>query len=213
MARTGPKDAEILRDAQAEEAWGEAEYTLYERITLRPALTFNGITGGYQGPGGKSVIPSHAIAKLNFRLVPDQDPAEIDGLLRQHIARITPPTVRSIVRSEPGAKPALVNPGHPAIQTAAQAYRRAFGSSPVFLRSGGTIPIVNTFQKILGLPTVLMGFALPDDRLHAPNEKFHLPNFYRGIATSIWFLQMIATAPVGNLRHRQPGLNEFAAAD
>jgi acetylornithine deacetylase/succinyl-diaminopimelate desuccinylase-like protein len=213
MARTGPKDAEILRDAQAEEAWGETEYTLYERITLRPALTFNGITGGYQGPGGKSVIPSHAIAKLNFRLVPDQDPAEIDGLLRQHIARITPPAVRSIVRSEPGAKPALVNPGHPAIQTAAQAYRRAFGSSPVFLRSGGTIPIVNTFQKILGLPTVLMGFALPDDRLHAPNEKFHLPNFYRGIATSIWFLQMIATAPIGNLRHRQPGLNEFAAAD
>lgn len=213
MARTGPSDAEILRDAQVEEAWGEAEHTLYERITLRPALTINGITGGYQGPGGKSVIPSHAIAKLNFRLVPDQDPAEIDQLFRQYIARITAPAVKTIVRSEPGAKPALVNPGHAAIRTAAQAYRKAFGSAPVFLRSGGTIPIVNSFQRVLGLPTVLMGFALPDDRMHAPNEKFHLPNFYRGIATSIWFLQMIAVAPIGNLRHRHSGVNEFAAAD
>ncbi len=213
MARTGPSDAEILRDAQVEEAWGETEYTLYERITLRPALTINGITGGYQGPGGKSVIPSHAIAKLNLRLVSCQDPAEIDRLLRQHIARITPPTVKTIVRSEPGAKPALVNPGHPAIRTAAQAYRKAFGSAPVFLRSGGTIPIVNSFQKILGLPTVLMGFALPGDRMHAPNEKFHLPSFYRGIATSVWFLQMIAAAPIGNLRRRQPGMIEFVAAN
>jgi acetylornithine deacetylase/succinyl-diaminopimelate desuccinylase-like protein len=213
MARAGPSVAEILRDAQAEEAWGEPEYTLYERITLRPALTINGITGGYQGPGGKSVIPSHAIAKLNFRLVPDQDPAEIDRLFRQHIAQITPPTVKIVVRSEPGAKPALVNPGHPAIQTAAQAYRKGFGSAPVFLRSGGTIPIVNSFQKILGLPTVLMGFALPDDRMHAPNEKFHLPNFYRGIATSIWFMQMIATAGIRSLRRRgQPDVNEFTAA-
>jgi acetylornithine deacetylase/succinyl-diaminopimelate desuccinylase-like protein len=200
MARTGPSDAEILRDAQAQEAWGEPEYSLYERITLRPALTINGITGGYQGPGGKSVIPSHAVAKLNFRLVPDQDPAEVDQLFRQYIRRITPPTAKLVVRSEPGAKSALVNPGHPAIQMAAQAYRKGFGSAPVFLRSGGTIPIVNSFQKILGLPTVLMGFALPDDRMHAPNEKFHLPNFYRGIATSIWFMQMIAAARIGKLR-------------
>jgi hypothetical protein len=83
----------------------------------------------------------------------------------------------------------------------------------VFLRSGGTIPIVNSFQKILGLPTVLMGFALPDDRMHAPNEKFHLPNFYRGIATSIWFMQMIATAGIGKLRQGPRDANELAAAD
>jgi acetylornithine deacetylase/succinyl-diaminopimelate desuccinylase-like protein len=213
MARTGPSDAEILKDAQLQEAWGEAEYTLYERITLRPALAITGITGGYQGPGAKSVIPSHATAKLNFRLVPTQDPAEIDRLLRAYIARLAPPTAQVTVRSEPGAKPALINPGHPAIRTASEAYRKAFGVAPVFLRSGGTIPIVDSFQKILKLPTVLMGFALPDDNMHAPNEKFHLPNFYRGIATSIWFLKGIAFGRNGNRRRAEALSNEFAAAD
>jgi acetylornithine deacetylase/succinyl-diaminopimelate desuccinylase-like protein len=84
-----------------------------------------------------------------------------------------------------------MNLSHPAMRAASLAYRRGFGVAPVFLRSGGTIPIVNTFQAMLGIPTVLMGFALPDDRMHAPNEKFHLPNFYRGIATAIWFLTEI----------------------
>lgn len=213
MARTGPSDSEILRDAQAQEAWGEAEYTLYERITLRPALAITGITGGYQGPGIKSVIPSHAVAKINFRLVPAQDPSEIDRLLRAHLARLAPPTARVTVRSEPGAKPVLINPGHPAIRTAAKAYREAFGASPVFLRSGGTIPIVDSFQKILKLPTVLMGFALPDDNMHAPNEKFHLPNFYRGIATSIWFLNGIALASGDNGRRVEKLTDGFVAAD
>jgi acetylornithine deacetylase/succinyl-diaminopimelate desuccinylase-like protein len=213
MARTGPSDSEILRDAQAQEAWGEAEYTLYERITLRPALAITGITGGYQGPGTKSVIPSHAVAKINFRLVPAQDPSEIDRLLRAHLARLAPPTAQVTVRSEPGAKPVLINPGHPAIRTAAKAYREAFGASPVFLRSGGTIPIVDSFQKILKLPTVLMGFALPDDNMHAPNEKFHLPNFYRGIATSIWFLNGIALASGDNGRRAEKLTDGFVAAD
>jgi acetylornithine deacetylase/succinyl-diaminopimelate desuccinylase-like protein len=213
MARTGPSDAEILKNAQLQQAWGEAEYTLYERITLRPALAITSITGGYQGPGAKSVIPSHATAKLNFRLVPAQDPAEIDRLLRAYIARLAPPTAQVTVRSEPGAKPALINPGHPAIRTASEAYRKAFGVAPVFLRSGGTIPIVDSFQKILKLPTVLMGFALPDDNMHAPNEKFHLPNFYRGIATSIWFLKGIAFGRNGNRRRAEALSNEFAAAD
>jgi acetylornithine deacetylase/succinyl-diaminopimelate desuccinylase-like protein len=212
MARTGPSDAEILKDAQAHEAWGETGYTLYERITLRPALAITGITGGYQGPGTKSVIPAHATAKINFRLVPAQDPREIDRLLRAHVARLAPPTARVTVRSEPGARPVLINPGHPAIQTAAAAYRQAFGASPVFLRSGGTIPIVDSFQKILKLPTVLMGFALPDDNMHAPNEKFHLPNFYRGIATSIWFLKGVALIRDGN-RRAEKLTDEAAAAD
>lgn len=188
MARTGPTDAEILRDARAEKGWGESGHTLYERTTLRPALTVNGITGGYQGPGGKAVIPARAMAKLSFRLVPDQDPCEIDRLFRQHIAQITPPSVRSTVRTNMLARPVLVDRRHPAIRAAAVAYRKGFGAAPVFVRSGGTIPIVNTFQERLGIPTVLMGFALPDDRMHAPNEKFHLPNFAHGIATCIWFL-------------------------
>jgi acetylornithine deacetylase/succinyl-diaminopimelate desuccinylase-like protein len=205
MTCTGPADAEILRDAQAVQGWGERGYTLYERTTIRPALTLNGMHGGYQGPGVKAVIPARAVAKLNFRLVPDQDPRQIDRLLRQHIARITPPTVRSTIRTHLLAKPALVNRGHAAMRAAAVAYRKGFGSAPVFLRSGGTIPVVSLFQEMLGTPTVLMGFALPDDRMHAPNEKFHLPNFYHGIATSIWFLAEVgANRELGTVLRRKP---------
>jgi acetylornithine deacetylase/succinyl-diaminopimelate desuccinylase-like protein len=188
MARSGPPDAKILADARVEKGWGERGYTLYERTTLRPALTLNGITGGYQGSGVKGVIPARALAKVGFRLVPDQDPLEIERLFRKHIARITPPTVKSKVSAVSSAKPALIQRDHPAVRAAAFAYRKGFGSPPVFLRSGGTIPVINTFQETLGIPTALMGFALPDSRIHAPNERFHLPNFYKGIATCIWFL-------------------------
>jgi acetylornithine deacetylase/succinyl-diaminopimelate desuccinylase-like protein len=192
MARTGPKGAEILKNAQVEKGWGERGYSLYERTTLRPALTLNGITGGHQGHGVKAIIPARASAKLSFRLVADQDPLEIARLFRAHIARITPPTVRSTVRVLSGAHPALIDRGQPSLRAAAFACRKAFGRAPVFLRSGGTIPVVHTFQKILGIPTVLMGFGLPDDHIHAPNEKFHLPNFANGIAASIWFLATLA---------------------
>jgi acetylornithine deacetylase/succinyl-diaminopimelate desuccinylase-like protein len=188
MAANGPSDEQILRDAKAELGWGERGYSLYERTTIRPSLSVTGVTGGYQGEGVKAVIPSRATAKLNFRLVPDQDPAEIERLFRSHIARVTPPTVRTTVRSFLAARPALIDRRHPVMRAAARAYEHGFGASPVFLRSGGTIPIVNHFQELLGAPTALMGFALPDDRIHAPNEKFHLPNFYRGIATCIRFL-------------------------
>jgi acetylornithine deacetylase/succinyl-diaminopimelate desuccinylase-like protein len=188
MARVDPTDAEILRDAGADMGWGERGYTLHERIAIRPALTINGITGGYQGPGSKGVIPARASAKLSFRLVPDQDAREIDAEFRRHIASITPSAVRSEVSTSMVAKPVLVNRNHPAMRAAAIAYRKGFGAAPVFLRSGGTIPVVNTFQDRLSISTVLMGFALPDHRMHAPNEKFHLPNFFNGVATSIWFL-------------------------
>jgi acetylornithine deacetylase/succinyl-diaminopimelate desuccinylase-like protein len=213
MARTGPSDAQVLRDARVEEGWGESGHTLYERLTIRPALTVNGITGGYQGTGGKGVIPARARAKLSFRLVPDQDPREIDRLFRAHIARVVPSTMRATVRTLSGAKPALVDPKHPAMAAAALAYRKGFGAAPVLLRSGGTIPILNTFQEMLGIPTVLMGFALPDDRIHAPNEKFHLPNFYNGIATCIWFLAAIGAGRnlLRDAGHRQ-GQHVSAAA-
>lgn len=188
MAANGPGDQQIIRDARALGAWGERGYSLYERTTIRPSLSVTGVTGGYQGEGVKAVIPSRAVAKLNFRLVPDQDPVEIERLFRMHIARIAPTTVRTTVRRFLAARPALIDRRHPVMSAAARAYEHGFGASPVFLRSGGTIPIVNHFQELLGAPTALMGFALPDDRIHAPNEKFHLPNFYRGIATCARFL-------------------------
>ncbi len=197
LARTGPSDAELLKDAGVLHAWGEPGYSLYERTATRPALTINGITGGYQGAGTKGVIPARASAKISFRLVADQDPKEIDRAFREHLARITPPTVRLKVHTLSAARSARANPRHPAMLAAARAYRKGFGASPLFLRSGGTIPVVNQFQRVLDIPTVLMGFALPDDRMHGPNEKFHLPNFYRGIETSIWFLHEIASGHWG----------------
>jgi acetylornithine deacetylase/succinyl-diaminopimelate desuccinylase-like protein len=203
MADTGPTDMQILHDARVKKGWGERQYTLYERTTIRPALNVTGITGGYQGPGVKAVIPAHAVAKLNFRLVPDQGPSEIEQLVREHIARITLPTVRSTVRTYSMAKPALVNRRHPAMQAAVVAYRKGFGAPPVFLRSGGTIPVVNTFQELFGIPTVLMGFALPDDCIHAPNEKFHLPNFYNGIVTCAAFLAEVGAGRAYGIRQSE----------
>jgi acetylornithine deacetylase/succinyl-diaminopimelate desuccinylase-like protein len=188
MRQVGPSDARMLRDAGATKPWGESGYSLYERTTIRPSLTVSGGGGGYQGPGVKAAIPTCAVAKLNFRLAPDQDPREIDQLFRDYVAGITPPGVRTGIRTLMRANPALVDRTHPAIVAAARAYHQAFGAPTIFLRNGGTIPVVNLIHEILRIPVVLMGFGLPDDRIHGPNEKFHLPNFHKGIATSIRFL-------------------------
>jgi acetylornithine deacetylase/succinyl-diaminopimelate desuccinylase-like protein len=189
LKKVGPPDAKILADAGADRGWGEPGWSLYERTTVRPSLSVTGLTGGYQGEGSKAVIPARASAKLNFRLVPDQDPREIDLLVRRHVARITPPAVCSRVTTHLRAKPAVLDRRHPVMQAAARAYRRGFGAAPVFLRSGGSIPVVNLFQDVLGIPTALMGFALPDSQIHAPNERFHLPTFERGITTCRAFLE------------------------
>jgi acetylornithine deacetylase/succinyl-diaminopimelate desuccinylase-like protein len=198
MKRTGPRDSDIIRDAGVSQPWGEPEFSLYERITIRPALTLNAIAGGYQGKGIKTVIPSRALAKLSIRIVPDQDPKAIEQLLRAHIRRVIPPTVTASLRTLAISRPALINRNHPALRAAALAYRKGFGTAPVFLRSGGSVPAASIFQKTLRIPTVLMGFGLPDDHAHAPNEKFHLPNFFRGIETSIWYL-----AAAGKIRGSQ----------
>jgi acetylornithine deacetylase/succinyl-diaminopimelate desuccinylase-like protein len=195
MRRTGPSDAQVLRDAQDEQAWGEPGYSLYERTTLRPALTINGLSGGYQGPGGKGVIPARALAKLSFRLVPDQDPVEVERQVRGHVEQVCPPTVHTRVRTLSHSNSALVDRSHPALRAAFLAYRKGFGQAPRFLRCGGTIPIVNTIQETLSIPTVLMGFALPDDHIHGPNERFYLPNFFNGIDASLWFLSLVGAGP------------------
>lgn len=194
MARNGPTDAKLRSDAKVARSWGESGYSLYERTTIRPSLGINGIVGGHYGPGVKGVIPTHAVAKLSFRLVPDQDPEKVARQFREHIARITPPEVASSVKTLSPVQPAVVDRNHPAVRAAGFAYRKGFGAYPVFLRSGGSIPVVNAFQQHLGIPAVLMGFGLPDDRIHAPNEKFHLPNFYRGVETSIWYIAALQNA-------------------
>lgn len=192
MAQVGPTDENLRQQAHARRGWGEAGYTAYERTTIRPALTLNGISGGHTGNGVKGIIPAKATAKLSFRLVPDQDPENVAELFRRRIAQLTPATVQTSLRMEAPTPPVLVDRHHPAVRTAAAAYQKAFGRAPVFLRSGGSIPVAGAFQQALGIPVVLMGFGLPDDRIHGPNEKFHLPNFYRGIETSIWYIALAA---------------------
>jgi acetylornithine deacetylase/succinyl-diaminopimelate desuccinylase-like protein len=188
MARVAPSDAQLLREAKAPGGWGEPGYSAYERTAIRPCLVVNGMVGGYQGPGAKAVLPARATAKINIRLVPDQHPRDIARLIREHVDRLAPATVRATVRTTMAAQPVVIRRDHPVMRVAAMGYARGFGAEPAFIRSGGTIPIVNTLQKALGIPTALMGFALPDDRIHAPNERFLLANFFKGIATSIWTL-------------------------
>ncbi len=172
--------------------WGESAYTIVERTTARPTLDVNGIWGGYIQPGAKTVLPSQAFAKISMRLVPNQDPVEIARLIQGHLVEIAPPTVTVKVRNLHGGECAIVRRDNPAMQAASRAYSEVFGKQPIFVREGGSIPVVATFQRVLGIETVLMGFGLPDDRLHSPNEKFHLPNFYKGIETSIHFMRFLA---------------------
>jgi acetylornithine deacetylase/succinyl-diaminopimelate desuccinylase-like protein len=191
MESVGASDSQILRDAGVTQPWGESGFSLYERTTLRPALTINGITGGYQGLGGKGIIPARASAKVSFRLASNQDPGRVERLFRRYIDCLTPAGVQIHVKKYSGSSPTVLSRQHPMMRAAAQAYKKGFGATPVFLRSGGTIPVVNMFQDILNIPTVLMGFALPDDRMHAPNEKFNIGIFHRAISTCISFYDIL----------------------
>jgi len=192
MRRVGPSDEKILQDAGAVIGWGEYHFSLYERTTIRPAIIVTGLNGGYQGNGVKAAIPARALAKLNFRLVPDQDPQEIDHLFREYVGKIMPPGMLARIRTFTSSPPVLIDRKNPALIAAARAYHHGFGVAPVFLRNGGTIPVVNLIQEILHIPVVLMGFGLPNDRIHGPNEKFHLPNFFKGIETSSRFLAEVS---------------------
>lgn len=209
MADAGPSDAEILRNAGVTQSWGEEGYSLYERTTIRPSLTIHGITGGYQGAGIKTVIPARVTAKLSVRTVPDQLASEVERLLREHVARVTPPAVTTELRRTGVSEPVVIQRSHPALRSAELAYRKGFGARPVFLRSGGSVPAAAIFRRQLGIPTVLMGFGLPGDNMHAPNEKFELENFYRGIETSIWCMAAIAGQP--SRQAHQPAGREVRA--
>ena len=180
-----------LQEAGVKSDWGEPAYTIVERTTARPTLDVNGMWGGYIQPGAKTVLPSKAFAKISMRLVPDQEPAGITQLIQSYLTEIAPPAVSVEVRDLHGGEGAIVRRDSPAMKAAFRAYAEAFGKEPVFVREGGSIPVVATFQKVLELETILMGFGLPDDRLHSPNEKFHLPNFYKGIETVLHFMDFL----------------------
>jgi acetylornithine deacetylase/succinyl-diaminopimelate desuccinylase-like protein len=180
-----------LKETGAPAVWGDPDYTLVERLGARPTLDVHGIIGGYTGPGAKTVLPSTVHAKISMRLVPDQEPAEIGRLFKDYLEKIAPRTVRLDIQVEHGGYPTIVDLNMPAVKAAVAAYGTAFGQEPVFMREGGSIPVVNEIKQHLGLETVLMGFGLPDDKIHAPNERFYLDNFYRGIQTSIHFFSLL----------------------
>ncbi|MEK7754272.1 MAG: dipeptidase [Acidobacteriota bacterium] len=179
------------KEMGARELVGEPEHTLFERVWARPTLEVHGIRGGFTGEGAKTVIPARALAKLSMRLVADQRPEEATAQLKAAVARVCPRGVTAEFESIHGAAPSLVNPDNPFIRAAASAMAEVFGGETVYIRSGGSIPIVGSFDQHLGIPSVLMGFGLPDDNLHAPNEKFHLPNFYRGIRAVARYLDVL----------------------
>jgi acetylornithine deacetylase/succinyl-diaminopimelate desuccinylase-like protein len=168
---------------------GEPDRSVLERVWSRPTFEVHGIAGGFTAAGAKTVIPSKATAKVSFRLVPKQNPDEVLASFRQWVAENAPAGIQTEVRVLSAGPGLVVNPDHPAIQTAARAFGDLFGRQTVFTRSGGSIPIVGDFANHLGIPTILMGFGLPDDGLHSPNEKYKIENYYRGIMTIAHFFE------------------------
>ncbi len=185
-----------LRELDVATDFGESGYTIPERLSGRPTLECNGILGGFTGEGAKTVLPSKAMAKISMRLVPDQDPAEIDRLFAAQVAKLAPAGVKVEVRPLHGGKPSIVPTDNPGIRAAQVALMEAYGKPAIFTREGGSIPVVNTFLDLLGIPSVLMGFGLHDENLHAPNEHFNLSNYRRGILASAAFFEALAAANV-----------------
>jgi acetylornithine deacetylase/succinyl-diaminopimelate desuccinylase-like protein len=175
------------------ELTGESGYSVAERTWSRPTLDVHGMPGGFTGAGAKTVIPAKASAKISMRLVPNQNPDEIFKRYSEYVKSITPRGIQITIRQLSGADPMLIRTDNHYVQAAKDAMKEVFGKDTVFIRTGGSIPVVADFEKHLHIPSVMMGFGLPDDNLHAPNEKFHIPNFYRGIESIIRFFQLLSS--------------------
>jgi acetylornithine deacetylase/succinyl-diaminopimelate desuccinylase-like protein len=181
----------VAEEMRAAELTGEPEFPLFERLWARPTLEVHGIRGGFTGEGAKTVIPAQAVAKMSARLVADQRPDEAIQQIQTAVAAACPRGVTAGFKVLHAAAPSLVNPDNKFLRAAADAMTEVFGNQTVYVRSGGSIPIVGLFDLHLGIPSVMMGFGLPDDNLHAPNEKLYLPNFYRGIEAVARYLDVL----------------------
>jgi len=170
---------------------GEKGYSVLERTWARPTLEVHGMPGGFIGAGGKTVIPARAAAKISMRLVPDQRPDRIFKQYSTFVNKLVPKGNHLKIKQFSVADPIVIKTNNPFVKASTEAMKEVFHKETVYIRSGGSIPIVADFEKHLKIPSVMMGFGLPDDNLHAPNEKFHIPNFYRGIESIILFLQRV----------------------
>ena len=182
-----------LADLDLPELFGEPGYSALERRGGRPTLDVNGLWGGFEGEGSKTIIPAHAHAKVSCRLVPDQDPDVIFERFRAFVEQVAPPGVLTTVRYLGGGRPSVTPIDHPVTQAAARALEATFGQAPVYIREGGSIPVCASFEDILGEPAVLIGFAPADGHAHAPNEWMDLGNYETGIRTIIRLWDEIAT--------------------
>lgn len=177
-----------LEQTGAPALFGEPGFNVNERVLARPTLDINGFLSGFTGVGSKTVLPAEAMAKVSMRLVPDQTPEQVRRCLRAYLETAMPATVTWELIELAHSLPGIAERSSPAVQTALLAMEQVYGKRPVLGRTGGTIPIVAMIQNILKTDSVLVGFGLPDDNLHAPNEKIHLPTFQRGTEVFIRFL-------------------------
>jgi len=187
-------DEKYAKGLNVEKLFGEAGYTTLERTWARPTLDCNGIWGGFTGDGAKTVLPSKAYAKISMRLVPNQDPDKIEKLFTEYVNKITPKTVKVKIKGLHHGKGAMTPIDTKWMKAASKAMAQGFGKEPVFIREGGSIPIVVTFKEMLGADTVLLGFGLPDENAHSPDEHLNLNNFQNGIMTSAIFYNEMAKA-------------------
>ncbi|MBS4027396.1 MAG: dipeptidase [Ignavibacteriales bacterium] len=187
------KDSQYAKFLGVKELYGEKGFTTLERRWARPTLECNGIWGGYTGEGAKTVLPGKAYAKISMRLVPNQSAEKIATLFGKHIKKIAPKTVQVKVTYLHGGEAAITPIDSPGVRAAVIALEKGFGKKPLYQREGGSIPIVTNFKKILGLDTVLLGFGLPDENAHAPNEFISLDNFFGGIKTSAHYYYEYST--------------------
>jgi acetylornithine deacetylase/succinyl-diaminopimelate desuccinylase-like protein len=185
-------DSWWLEQTGAKSLFGDEEYSANERATARPTFDVNGLLSGFTGEGSKTVLPAKAMAKISMRLVPDQRPEEIEEKLRAYLTTNAPPTVSWELENLSSCLPSISERDSESVRAAIKAFDAVWGKKPVFTRQGGSVPVVGLIQDLLGVESLIMGFGLPDDNLHAPNEKQYLPNLYRGIETYIHFMHEIA---------------------
>lgn len=186
------EESKFIEQAGAKTCWGEKGYSTYERITSRPTLDINGITCGFQGEGAKTVLPRRASAKVSMRIVPRQNPDDIARKFCEHVHAAAPPQVSVECRKIHAASGVLLNPESPHISAARDVMEEVFGARPVLIRSGASIPIATIFNVELGMDVVFLGFGMPDDALHSPNEKFEIAQFYKGIEAVMKLLEQVS---------------------
>ncbi len=192
LARSPVTDDEWKQTAGVPALYGEKGFTTLERLGARPTLEVNGIVSGFTGEGSKTVLPAKAMAKISMRLVPDQDDDAVEEQLKEYLRRNAPPTVRWEVKKFVSGPAILVNRDTAGMRAATHALEATFGVKPVFRLQGGSVPVVSLVKALLGVDSILMGFAMDGDNFHSPNEKMHLPNFYHGIEAFIRFFDNMA---------------------